>query len=712
MTDTRPVERGADRGADRLSQTLADFSALLEGRFRRLDPRELERPEVIRAASLILARLGKPTPVMISPAPEESEAGLLLRFAATNRMRIRHVTLEDGRLPPGEPMLLAFTQADHRPVVLLPGGGRLVPSDAHAARPRRLRNGEGGALERGALAFHPLLPDGAIPWKAIAFFGIGSARGEILPFAAMSLLAALLSMATPSLMGVMVTAISRAQTGYFSAMIAALALALVCQSLLRAAEQFAMARIEARSSIDLQAALVDRALRLPASAFRTSTHVILATQLETVDKLRRGMLRFAMSGVVALLNGIAAATVLAFLQLPAAAVAVLLGLALCLVAAAFGWRQFRAIYEGERMDVIVLAFVYDLILLVPVMRAMARERAAFIHWGQNFLAFQSRLMRAATQSNRYAAVVSAWEPATLALCFAVIAFAGSKGALGVGAALGFVSALGRLTAASQGVAAAIMGAAKSLPMAKLSKSFLEHRLEPPSAGAPISRGAGALAIANLSFGYGGQIVLRDVSLTIEGGSFVGIMGPSGAGKSTLVRLLLGLETPQAGAVFLDGTDLRKLDRQQLSGAVGLVMQDARPLSGPVLSSIRGIRDITIDRAWELARIVGLDAEIRAMPMGIHTVLGDGGAGFSAAQIQRLRIARALASKPMILVLDESISAIPPPERRDLLDRIGALGMTRLLVSHDLSALATADRILLVRDGAVADLSEHATAIAG
>ncbi len=261
----------------------------------------------------------------------------------------------------------------------------------------------------------------------------------------------------------------------------------------------------------------------------------------------------------------------------------------------------------------------------------------------------------------------------------------------MGAALGFVTALARFTAASQSLAAAIMGAAKSLPMAKLSKSFMDHHLEPAGAGEPLRPGAGDIVTSGVTFGYGDSPILRDVSLRIDDGAFVG---------------MVGLEAPHAGEVFLDGADRRKMDRQQISGAIGLVTQDGRPLSGPVLSSIRGIRDVTIEQAWELARSVGLDADLRALPMGIHTVLGYRGAGFSAAQIQRLRIARALAARPRILAMDESFSAIAPEDRRSLLGRIPDLGVTRLVVSHEMSTLAKANRILLVEGGEVVDCTDN------
>lgn len=707
MSPEMPTDNSAE--ATRVRQTLADFTELLQGTFRRLDPHEVEYPAFIRAAALLMTRLGRRNPVLIKPAPGESERETLHRLAAANRMRIRNVTLDEEGLPAGESLVLAFTRADRQPLVLLPRGERLIPSDAASARPRRLKPGSGGALERAALCFHPILPDGAIPWSTIAGFGLGAGRAETLPLILCTLLAALLSMALPALMGVLVLAISRAEEGYVATLIGGLVLALICQVLFQIGQKFAIARFEARTSIDLQAALVDRALRLPAEAFHKSTSVILATQLETVDKLRRSMLHFAINGAVAIANGVVAAVVMSYFHLPAAGVAVLMGAVLVVLTAILGWRQFRAIYEGERMDVIVLAFVYDLIRMVPVIRGMARERAAFIHWAQNYLAFQGRLMRATEIFNRYAALASAWQPATLAICFAMIAFARGDEAIGIAAALGFISALERFVAATLEASTAVMGAAKSLPMAKLSQSFLSYQLEPPSAGQPLGAVEGSMEMTDVSFGYGDRLVLENVSLRIGGGEFVGIIGPSGSGKSTLIRLLLGLEAPKAGLIQIDATDLRKLDRRQIGGAVGLVMQDGRPMAGSVLSNIRGVHDLTIEQSWELARRVGLDQELLKRPMGIHTLIGEGGSGLSSADVQRLQIAHALAARPAILVIDEAMSAIPVAERQVLLARLSASSMTLIVVSHDLAALATADRILSVADGTIQEVPQESSA---
>jgi ABC-type bacteriocin/lantibiotic exporter with double-glycine peptidase domain len=689
-----------DRSDDRLRHTLADFRALMAGRFRRANPRELDYPPVLRAAAAILVRQGVRNPVMINPGPDEPDDRLLLRFAAVNSARIRHVTLVDGGIPRGERLLLAFTQGEREPVVLLSSGRSLGGFTDGAPSPPVLPPGAEPGLERGAVAFHPILPERAISWSDLAFFGLGKGHGELVPLAACAAVAALLSLATPLMMSTLTKAIEYTDLDRVGVLMAVLAAALIVQALFSAAERAAMTRLEARSAVALQAALVDRALRLPADAFRKSTPVILATQLESLARLRQGMLRLAIRGAVALLYASAAAILLVSIATPAALVALASGAALAVAAAIIGWRQFTAIYEGERMDVIVLAFVYDLIQLVPVIRVMRIARSAFVHWAQNFLAFQSRLMRSATIGNLFPALLAAWEPLTLAACFAFIAAARPADALGVGAALAFVTALGRLTGASRELATAIADGAKLLPLAKLSHSFLDHRLERAAVGAPLPAGTGTLAADGLTFGYAGRPLMSDATFAIPGGSFVGIVGPSGAGKSTLVRLLAGLEAPTRGMVFLDGSDIGKLDRHQISAVMGLVSQDGRPFAGSVLGNIRGIRHLAIDEIWELATVVGLEPFLRSLPMGLHTVLGDGGAGFSAAQVQRLRIARALAGKPRILILDEAMNAIPPIERDPLIERLRTLPMTILLVSHDHAALSSADHILEVLDGKV------------
>ena len=155
---------------------------------------------------------------------------------------------------------------------------------------------------------------------------------------------------------------------------------------------------------------------------------------------------------------------------------------------------------------------------------------------------------------------------------------------------------------------------------------------------------------------GGSKVLEDVSISAKPGEYVAIVGESGAGKTTLFRLLLGLEKPDSGAVYYDGRDLSQMDFGVVRRQMGVVMQDSSLRPGSVLENIIGTdNDLTEDDAWRALEHVGVAEEIRTMPMGLHTTVGENSANFSGGQSQRIRMAAALVYNPRIIFLDEPTS---------------------------------------------------------
>ena len=137
-----------------------------------------------------------------------------------------------------------------------------------------------------------------------------------------------------------------------------------------------------------------------------------------------------------------------------------------------------------------------------------------------------------------------------------------------------------------------------------------------------------------------------------------IVGPSGSGKSTLMRLLLGFETPDSGTVTYDGRELATLDLREVRRQIGVVLQHAQLMPSDIFSNIVGFApSLGIDDAWQAARLAGLEDDIRSMPMGMHTLVGEGGGNLSSGQRQRLLIARAIVHRPRILLLDEATSAL-------------------------------------------------------
>ena len=209
-----------------------------------------------------------------------------------------------------------------------------------------------------------------------------------------------------------------------------------------------------------------------------------------------------------------------------------------------------------------------------------------------------------------------------------------------------------------------------------------------------------------------QWLLEDVSFRIAPGESVAIVGPSGAGKSTLLKLIAGLLSPQSGNVIVNGHSVSS-GRAAVTGNVGFVLQDDCLFAGTIADNIAFASDVAdMSRVEECARLACLDEEINAMHMGYSTLVGDMGSALSGGQQQRLLLARALYSRPAILVLDEATSHLDVPTEQRIAATLAELRMTRIFAAHRPDTIRIADRVITIsRSGKVSAQSSGRSNVA-
>ncbi len=268
-----------------------------------------------------------------------------------------------------------------------------------------------------------------------------------------------------------------------------------------------------------------------------------------------------------------------------------------------------------------------------------------------------------------------------------------------GAVSGAIMALG-------GIATTVAGIK---PLLEMVQPILETIPENSSSKKVVTTLSGNVEVNHLTFRYDpdGPAILDDLSFKIRSGEYIAIVGKTGCGKSTLMRLLLGFEQPETGAIYYDGHDLQSLDLRSVRQCIGVDLQNGKLFSGDIFSNIIITAPWkTLEDAWEAARIAGLEEDIKAMPMGMHTMLSEGGGGVSGGQRQRLLIARAVVSKPRILYFDEATSALDNITQKQVSDSLAGLKCTRLVIAHRLSTIRHCDRILVLDGGKIVEDGDY------
>ena len=458
-------------------------------------------------------------------------------------------------------------------------------------------------------------------------------------------------------------------------------------------------RINTKLNVSVQAASMMRVLSLPAAFFKQYGAGELASRVSSVSTLTTMLVSMALSTGVTSLFSLAYIFQI-FHYTPALAVPALLITLLTVVFSAVTiMLQAKISRQQMELEAKENGMTHALVTGIQKIKLSGAEQRAFARWGRLYSEC-AKLNYNPPMLIRIGGVIS---KAITLIGAMVLYYAAVRSNVSVPEYFAFNAAFGAASGAFLSLAGIASSVAQIKPVLEMVRPLMETAPEIEESRTVITRLGGGVELNNVSFRYREDmpLILDNLSLKIRPGQYVAIVGKTGCGKSTLVRLLLGFETPQKGAVYYDGRDLKSLDPKSLRRRIGSVLQDGKLFMGDIYSNIViSAPWLTVKDAWEAAEIAGFAEDIRRMPMGMNTIISEGQGGISGGQRQRLMIARAVAPKPKILIFDEATSALDNLTQKKVSDALETMKCTRIVIAHRLSTIRQCDRIIVLDHGQI------------
>jgi ATP-binding cassette subfamily C protein len=613
----------------------------------------------------------------------------------------------DWWLQDGAP-ILGYQGEETTPVALLPtGSGKydLLKPDGDRSR---IDAKVAATLHSEAWVFYRPFPDEALRLMDLIRLGLrGSQRDGsriVMMVIVTSVLALLPPIATSAVFGRL---IPDSQEGQLLELGGVLVLTAIAIALFQIVRSITITRIEARIDASVQPAVWDRLLRLPAGFFRSYSAGDLAMRANGIDKARQLLTGTVLSSIIGGVTAITSALLLFYYDARLASIAVLFTLVALAVAIVATWRQLQFQRRMTALQTSISGMVLQFLTGIPKLRVAGAEDRAYAAWASRFSQQKKEELKAQSTANAFGVFNTTWP---ILGVVAIFAFVSTEGNASISTAnlLGFLVAFTQFMTATLLIATMVTSVLQCVPLYEQARPILRAVPEVDIAKADPGRLNGDIELSHVSFRYteDGPYAVNDISLQIKAGEFVALVGPSGAGKSSVFRLLLGFDIPESGAIYFDGKDLAHLDAEAVRRQLGVVTQDSRVMPGTIQANIIGSSLLTVQDAWEAARLAGLDNDIREMPMGMQTIISEGGGTFSGGQLQRLMIARAIVRKPRILLFDEATSALDNRTQAIVSQSLERLQATRIVIAHRLSTIEHADRIFVFQAGRIVQAGSY------
>ena len=639
----------------------------------------------------------KPAELPASVTGAEEQLDYCLRPHGVMR---RNVKLTEGWYKDAYGPLLGLLKEDGIPVALLPdniSGYRYA--DPRTGKTVKINKKTEQLIDSDAICFYRPLPQKKLTIADLLLYmkNCLTLRDMIMIIAAtasVSLIGLLIPRLTAMLTGPVL------KSGRSDALIG-LAICMLCvafsSQLMSSVSGFINARLNTKTTLGVQASMMMRIMTLPATFFRKYSAGELRSRSQSVNQLCALLMGMVLSA------GLSSITSLMYISqiFNYTPVLVVPSLIVTLVTVVFSTvstliqiKINKRIMEHEAKE---SGMSYSMITGVQKIKLAGAEKRIFAKWLDLYSA-GAELTYNPPMFIKINAVISL---AITLFSKILMYYLAVRSGIDQPSYFAFSSAYGMLSGAFMTLSGMALSAARIKPILEMAEPFLNAEPETSDNKEIVTSVSGGVELDHISFRYdeGLPLVIDDLSLKVKPGEYVAIVGKTGCGKSTLMRLLLGFEKPEKGSVRYDGKDINTLDLPSLRKKIGTVMQDAGLFQGDIYSNIViSAPELTLDDAWEAAEKAGIADDIRAMPMGMNTIIAEGQGGISGGQRQRLMIARAIAPKPKLLIFDEATSALDNKTQKQVTEALDAMGCTRIVIAHRLSTIRHCDRIIVIDDG--------------
>ena len=484
----------------------------------------------------------------------------------------------------------------------------------------------------------------------------------------------------------------------------------ISQLMINVIKSLVTSRINTKLSVSVESAAMMRILSLPATFFKNYSSGDLANRFNQIKLLCSSTSSIILTGGLTVLFSIVYIFQI-FSYAPAlvipAVIVIAITVAVFTIVSSLLMKNYNKMLQA---DAKASGFVYALISGIEKIKLTGAEKRSFSKWSKLYKETAMKKYNPPTIVKLVNTIILTVNT----IGTMVIYYIAYKSGVELSEYMAFSTAYGMLSGSFMMLVSTSNEFSQIKPAINLIRPIMDEEPEVSGDKNVITHMTGSIELSNISFRYSENmpLVIDKLNLRIGAGQYVAIVGSTGCGKSTLMRLMLGFETPQKGAVYYDNKDISTVDLKSLRKNIGTVMQNGKLFSGDIYSNIViSAPQLSVDEAWEVAELAGIADDIRKMPMGMHTIISEGSGGISGGQRQRIMIARAIAPKPKILMFDEATSALDNITQKHISDSLDNLKCTRVVIAHRLSTIKNCDRIIVLDQGRIVEDGKYDELIA-